>query len=136
MKQIAYREGYRYQLAEDYGMPIDIKPPAPISNRFVRLSADGWLSIRNDYAWDGPSGPAIDTPNFMRGSLVHDALYQLMREGLLDRAHRARADEILQEICIEDGMSLARAWWVHLGVRLGGGPAADPINDNPILTAP
>ena len=38
------------------------------------------LYISKGYSWDGPSGPAIDTPDWIKASLVHDALYQLIRE--------------------------------------------------------
>ncbi len=31
-----------------------------------------------------PNGPTIETKTFMRASLVHDALYQLMREEHLE----------------------------------------------------
>ena len=134
---IRYKEGYLYQLAEDYQVAIDIRPAAFIRTPYIRLDIDGMLSIVAGYAWDGPSGPAIDTLNFMRGSLVHDALYQLMRMGMLDHIlYREAADRILQRICVEDGMSALRAWWVYQGVRFGGGPAADPLNDNPVIEAP
>lgn len=70
----------------------------------------------------------------MRGSLVHDALYQLMREGILDhKKDREAADELLREICKEDGMSSIRAWWVYQGVRKGGEPSVDPKNKKPII---
>lgn len=73
----------------------------------------------------------------MRGSLVHDALYQLMRERHLDRAlHRAAADRILRDICRQDGMGRLRAAWVYWGVRRFADPAADPANDRPAITAP
>jgi len=66
------------------------------------------------YAPDGPSGPTLDTANFMRGSLVHDTLYQLMREGLLNHnLPREAADRILQSLYREDGMLALRAWWVY-----------------------
>ena len=136
MRQIAYTEGYKYQLAEDYHVVIDIRPHVPVSTRYIRLGQDGSLFIRQDYAWDGPSGPAIDTPNFMRGSLVHDVLYQLIRAGLLDDSYRARADAILHEICREDGMSAIRAWWVHLGVRFGGSAAVRPSAEPVVMRAP
>ena len=62
-----------------------------VNNR--RLNTKGHLIIKRSYAWDGPSGPTIDTKNFMRGSLVHDALYQLMRhEHLSSDEWRAVAD--------------------------------------------
>ncbi len=40
---------------------------------------DGVLTIRSGYAWDGPGGPAMDTPAAMYGSLSHDALYHHSR---------------------------------------------------------
>jgi uncharacterized protein DUF1353 len=134
---IQYREGYKYQLAADYRTEIEIRVAQPIVTEYILLDRDGWLMIRKGYAWDGPSGPTIDTKNFMRGSLVHDALYQLMRLDLLDHdTYRDDADRILRRICLEDGMSPLRAHWVYVGVRFGGGPSADPLNDNPLLTAP
>lgn len=57
----------------------------------------------------------------MRGSLVHDALYQLMRQGHLDPdKYRETAVDLLRTMCREDGMSAIRAWWVYKGVRWGG----------------
>lgn len=137
MACIAYKTGYKYQLKKDYITTIDIKPDVPIDTKYLALTVDGTLTIRDGYAWDGPSGPTIDTLNFMRGSLVHDALYQMMREGHLDKDnYREAADRLLQKMCKEDGMSALRAWWVYLGVRWGGGPAADPANDKPVILAP
>lgn len=137
MNSIAYRSGYRYQLAEDHVEKIDIHPQETIGNRFVKLEADGTLTVRQDYAWDGPSGPTIDTKDFMRGSLVHDALYQIMREGLLDRdKYRAQADQILKDICVEDGMPYWRAAYVWMGVRLGGGKSAQHGGEREVIRAP
>ena len=62
----------------------------------------------------------------MRGSLVHDALYQLMRDGYLPLKTREYADWLLREICIEDGMSKIRADWVYMGVDLFGESSAKP----------
>ena len=84
-EKIFYRDGYKYVLVEPYVTVVAIKPEKFIFTQFVRLDVDGTLSIAVGYAYDGPSGPAIDTKNFMRGSLAHDALYQLMREGFLAR---------------------------------------------------
>ena len=134
---IYYRAGYKYQLVEDYTVVLpELAPALPIKAGFLAFDIEGVLTIRRGYAWDGPSGPAIDTPNFMRGSLVHDALYQLIRERHLGALARAPADHALRRLCREDGMSAARAWWVFQGVRFGAGPSADPANDKPVLTAP
>lgn len=140
MKCIQYNGGYKYQLKQTYTVNIDIKPPQNINDgdlQFVKLDIDGNLTILKGYAWDGPSGPTIDTKNFMRGSLVHDALYQLMRENKLDEnTYRDKADRILQQICREDGMSDIRAWWVYQGVHLFGKPSADPAKKRPLTKAP
>lgn len=85
---------------------------------FIILSSSGLLTISKGYAWDGPSGPTIDTKTFMRGSLVHDALCQLMRMKLLPITLKDYADRSLQRICKEDGMCRFRAWYVYWGVRL------------------
>jgi len=137
MECITYKSGYKYQLKEDYSVKIPINPAANITSEFINLSTDGILSIKSGYAWDGPSGPTIDTLNFMRGSLVHDSLYQLMRERHLDtEVHREAADRLLQQLCKEDGMTSIRAWWVYWGVRIGGGPSADPALEKPLTSAP
>lgn len=133
---IAYKSGYKYQLAVDYAVIIPIAPAAPVITEYLTLDRQGRLTIKEGYAWDGPSGPAIDTRNFMRGSLVHDACYQLIRERHLGPECREAADRVLRTICLEDGMSSVRAWWVYWGVRWGGGPAADPAHEKPILRAP
>lgn len=139
MECISYKKGYKYQVVEEYTTQIPIKPDSDIvsPSGFIQLTAEGKLTINKGYAWDGPSGPTIDTLNFMRGSLVHDALYQLMREKSLDKeVCREPADRLLQTMCMKDGMSSIRAWWVYQGVRIGGDPAADPDNVRPITIAP
>ena len=116
-------EGYKYDLYDRIQYPVDIQllnaEHAAHWNRYVSI-IDGYLFMEVGYAWDGPSGPTIDTPSFMRGSLVHDALYQLMREGCIDRKHRKYADELLRKICLEDGMNKFRAWYVYRAVRIFG----------------
>ena len=137
MECITYKSGYKYQLKETYVTRIDIKPDQPIQTEYIDLVLDGTLTIKKGYAWDGPSGPTIDTLDFMRGSLVHDALYQLMRGNHLDRKkYREPADRLLQKMCKEDGMSSLRAWWVYEAVRRFGDPAADPAKDKPLIRAP
>lgn len=139
MKCISYYKGnYKYQLNDNYVSCIGITPDNPVSIKgYIELSKKGKITICKSYAWDGPSGPTIDTPNFMRGSLVHDALYQLMRQGkLCPDKYRDKADRLLQKMCKEDGMSKIRAWWVYQGVRFGGGPGADPANKRKLKKAP
>lgn len=133
--EIRYKEGYNYQLYEADVVQTKIIPSAAIVLPFICLYGSGVLYLAPGYAWDGPSGPAIDTPNFMRGSLYHDALYQLMRAGLLDIKWREAADELLVETCKEDGMSSIRRAWVLFALRTFAARAAEPQEEE-ILVAP
>ena len=109
MEYVSYKKGYKYQIVEEYQEDIDVKPLQDIDSDYIDLTAEGRLTLKSGYAWDGPSGPTFDTRNFMRGSLVHDALYQLMREEHLDKdTWRKPADELLRLMCRQDGM-----WWLR-----------------------
>jgi hypothetical protein len=131
---IHYTNGYKYQLYAD----CDFKLPAQFArygfvSKFMQLQ-NGVLTIRAGYAWDGASGPTVDTKNSMRGGLVHDALYQAMREGLLPRELKPDADQLLYETCIADGMLKARAWlWKRAVLRFG---LSATIQNKDILVAP
>jgi hypothetical protein len=136
-EKIFYRAGYLYQLYHTYEIQLPFKAPVVgTEHEFLTIYPSGMLRIECGYAWDGPSGPTVDTKDFMRGSLVHDALYQLMRDGLLDRkVYREKADDLLRAICREDGMSAVRAWIVYQGVRRFGEHCTMP-RTNEIVTAP
>lgn len=118
---------YKYQLVSDYAIAIDIKPRDNVRTQFIDLDTQGALTIKNGYAWDGPSGLGIDTRSFMRASLVHDALYQLMRAEYLDyRIQQRAADDFLRALCVEDGMWKLRAWFNCMMLRLFGKMSARP----------
>lgn len=133
---IRYREGFKYQLAEDYVGRVSIYVANVAETGYIRLQPGGHILIRNGYAWDGPSGPTIDTPSAMRGSLVHDALYQLIRLEKLPKSARKQADKEYRRICVEDGMSKFRASLHFDALRLFGGGSATPNAEKPILAAP
>jgi hypothetical protein len=136
MDKIFYKKGYEYQLFGRYTIATNIRSNNGGGNDWVYIAPDGFLTIAKGYAWDGPSGPAIDTPNFMRGSLIHDALYQLIRTGVLrEDIDRDKADRLLQQVVLEDGMSRLRAWWVYTAVSIFGGIYMKNKQDD-ILSAP
>lgn len=124
---------YAYKLTETYTMhaPLismggTVRIGSFVELQGMELTPPHYLTIGEGYAWDGPSGPAIHTLNFIRGSLIHDALYQLMRENLLDLKYRPIADSALYQACVEDGMNRWRAWYVRLSVQWFGGRHARP----------
>jgi hypothetical protein len=127
MNHISFRnlKRYKYQLMRDYKCQTTIRLNHDVKIQgFISLSTNGLLTISKGYAWDGPSGPTIDTKSFMRGSLVHDALYQLIRMKLLSVSLKDLADRLLRHICREAGMCWFRAWYVYWGVRLFARSAA------------
>lgn len=147
MKKIKYRElkDYKFEVAEYFYLQTEFRPSKDIQvfsngKLVLSLSTSGLLEIFPGYAWDGASGIAINTKNFIRGSLVHDVPYQLMRMGLLPLSQRDKADRLLQKICIEDGMSTFRAWYVYKTVSAFGEKYARPTDkkekQDEILEAP
>ncbi len=136
-KYIKYRSGYKYQLAEDYHIKISIKPKADIDIQFIALDTRGNLIVKSGYAWDGTSGPVIDTDNNLRASLVHDALYQLMRHKKLSRKqHKDKADKLFRTLSKEDGVLSAIAQIYYEALKKLGNPATDPKNAKKVKRAP
>lgn len=132
---IRYSDGWKYRIEEETQIKTAIVGHICVTD-WIRLDADGTLTLAKGYCWDGASGPAFDTPSFRRPSAAHDAFYQLLRLGLLPPGMRELADEEMHRLCLEDGMWRIRAWWCLRGVRLGAGPAADPANLASIKCAP
>ena len=142
---IKYREGYKYQLCEDYQYHTEFRPLKKIEvNGHIILDTDGLLIIRRGYAWDGCSGPTLDTKSNMRAGLIHDSLYQIGRnrdileqQGIfLPYDYREKVDNVFKKILEEDGMNAVRRWTFFHAVRSFAGYAADPKHKKPIIEAP
>ena len=129
---------YRFVTREQFEMDTGIlrSGEQEIGTDFIRLQPGGLLTIAAGFLWDGASGPIKQTPDLMRGSLVHDALYTLMRAGLLAMSWRPRADALLREMCVTDGMPRWQADMVHAAVSMRGSIYAEPETPRPVLVAP
>jgi hypothetical protein len=99
---LKYYKGLKYQLAEDLVISIPIFG-YNVSYEFISLTSDGLLTIKKGFCWDGASG-AFDTKTIMKGSCIHDALYLLIRRGLIAKQLKKRCDRIMQNICLDAGM--------------------------------
>jgi len=137
---IDYSSGYKHQL--NTGFQVKLPWAAGHPGRLVRveLKADGTLVLEKGFAWDGPSYPGSDTPEgmdtFARASAVHDALYRLMVNRVLDyRVHRLKADETMRALCLEDGMVEGQADLCYRAVRSLGDAYAMPPGERPKLPA-
>lgn len=84
------------------------------------LSSDGWLTFNPGFVWNLASG-AVDDPAMVYGSLAHDGLYRLIREGELDKKHRVDADRFFRELLKQCGVGVFRRNYAYWAVRLFGG---------------
>ncbi len=136
-KSIAYRAGYKYQLVEDYELQTSFRPRNEVNTDYIELSKTGLLCVKKGYAWDGVSGPVIDTSSNLRASLVHDALYQLMRMKKLGvSTNKDRADKLFRTICKQDGVPNVLAQTYYFALKKLGKPSTSPENVKPTLFAP
>ena len=137
VESIKYRKGYKYQLHEDYIYSLDFDVPIDETQPFVQLQANNIMIIKEGYAWDGTSGGVPDTKRNLRASLIHDALYQLIRHQILDfKTHRDKSDRLFQKVCVKDGVWRFIAYTYYMGLKMFGGKAASHKSKKPILQAP
>lgn len=130
---IEYRKQFKWVLTREYQIILPAEfDGVEFNGKFVSLK-NRVLTIRVGYGWDGASGPAIDTENFMQGSCVHDSLYEIIRK-LKRKDLRKAVDKLLIVICKKDGMTFIRRQWVYSAVRVAGGRYMDRKNDEYIRT--
>jgi len=132
MKKIYYKKVFhKYKLANLIELQTSILPEEEIILPFIKLRTDGMLFIKAGYAWDGASGPTFDTENTVVPSAGHDAEFQLMREGFIDRDvwFRSSNDDIYRWMR-ERGMNIIRARAWRTSLNLFGYKHTLPITEN------
>ena len=148
MKIFYYKDGYKYQLARNHTLSLDaniwrqlcLLNLSGVAGFIILNNARPELTIKKGYAWDGVSG-APDLKTAMRAALVHDALYQVLRNSpqLKKRKRekiRKAADELFRDMMDKDGTPSFVVWVFYNIVRTFGKSSADPKNVRPILCAP
>ena len=132
-----YVSGYKYQSRNDMIFQVFIYPAEDIVTDLIILRKDGWLWVGKYFAWDGCSGPTWDDATNMCAGLAHDALYALMRMGLIsDSMWRPAADFQLRRIMLRDGALSIRAKYYEYAVNKFAEGCANPKNARRILIAP
>jgi len=131
-------DSWKYHLTDRSGpcsYDSGIKIEEEIDVPWINMTESGLVTCKVGFSWNGPSGPAFDTPTFMRGSMFHDALYALMRAGHLDQSYRHDVDYMMDAINKEAGMWKPRRMWVLRGVRLFAA-GASKRKERVVLSAP
>lgn len=148
MGTIAYRQGYKYQLVEDVSVEV-VQDFPDIDHDFFFVETLGkarLLWIRRGYAWDGASGPAIDTETFLFPSLVHDVICQATDEGLVSWQWRKYGDGLLKDLLAQNIQARAntrvgkiwakmRSGWVWRAVRAYSAWREKRKGPKPVLSA-
>lgn len=136
-KKVYYSSGYKYQLRKDFYCQTSLRPESDIITEWVCLYKNGLMYFKHGYAWDGCSGPTWDDKTNMRGGLVHDGGYQLIRLGQIGPEYKEAFDRELQKAMIEDGAFKIRAWYYYQAVkRFGAGSCQPGYDPYPVLCAP
>ena len=117
MKYSKYK--YKFKVEENFSIELPFKIPDFV-HPYASLK-DGILSVKRGYAWDGASGPIINTRDTLVASLVHDVLYQAMRLNLIEssKENRKIADKNFFEILKMHGVNSIRrkVWFVQENTR-------------------
>ena len=128
MKYTKYK--YKFKVEENFSIELAFKIP-DFEHQYASLK-DDILSVKRGYAWDGASGPIINTRDTLVASLVHDVLYQAMRLSLIksSKENRKIADKNFFEILKMNGVnSIRRKVW-YFAVRLFGKKSTIKIQEN------
>lgn len=130
MSTLTYRkiDGYKYVVEEPYVAAWSGFEAFDIDTRWYSLR-HGVLTINPGYAWDGASGPTLDTPSTMKAALEHDAFYQMIRAGQLPAEAREKGDAMLFQRMVEHPSRVPiwariRATYFFAAVSLAGWRAA------------
>jgi hypothetical protein len=105
----------KYRLDEPLQFHTGIIPPYPIKKNYGYLSAEGVLSLKPGFCSDGATG-AIDTKDFLVPAFVHDWFCDMVNDKTLPVEYRRKADDLLKQMLLDNGMSPIRAEYVHRAV--------------------
>jgi hypothetical protein len=114
--------GKKYELLRNY---VEIFPKLAglvddtIRVEWAALFPNGVISAFAGYKWDGPTG-AVDTADFMEGSMVHDILCDLIEDKKLHKKHWPVCADVMRDINKREEMPWIRRQYTWLMVRFWG----------------
>lgn len=76
---------------------------------YTHLTENGLLWVGTGTEWDFGSGPAVNTPEMVRASLVHDMFCIMTDRGLVPWSVRSKADKLFRDQIKE--FSPVRKWY-------------------------
>lgn len=83
-EKLRYIDGLKYRSTEPYWVMSNLRPHSAINLNRIHLTREGLFFVEAGYSSDGPSGPTIDTKDFMPGAMGwHDPAYELLRHEMM-----------------------------------------------------
>jgi hypothetical protein len=118
--KIAYTHADKFVLGKDAIFKLSFAPQYTVDTSYARFTPDGVLIVKRGFLWSA-NFPAMNTENTRPASLVHDALYELIKDGHLPRKpFKNLADMVMRDVLLECGILDARAWAWYMAVQIGG----------------
>ena len=118
-------DDYRYTWKNaPLGAPAnDIPIKDKAGNVVATLHRASGATLKAEYAWDGNSGPALNTFHCARASALHDLWCQAMSDGTFERSWRnwRRGCIEYRQLCDDDGMGIVRRWARYTAMTYGYG---------------
>jgi len=122
-----------YELLEDYWgeSPLMAGCAALSADGLVMQTHEGRMLLKAGFRSDGPSGPTIDTDDFLPGAFIHDGGYKLCRESHFGdwKTWRLKYDRVIVDVCELKGMGWFRRKYIYFFLRTFAGYAAKPQAD-------
>jgi len=104
-EKLRYTTGYKYRTHEAFWVFTNYRPAVELTLGRITLTREGLLFVSAGYSSDGPSGPTLDTPDFMPGATgFHDPIYELLRNGVMDNAQILILQPLEPRLGIEAGV--------------------------------
>jgi len=91
-----------------------LRPPTAVGNKYVQLTPEGILTLREAYVFDGVTR-GFDTVKSMRAAAKHDGGCQLIEEGKLPWSFRLPVDDEFLSTLIEDQFW---KWWAKVRYKV------------------
>jgi len=112
--------GYKYELMEAKGRYLgDEFLGYDIEQGKTSLTTEGFMFAAPGFQWDGASG-AVDSADFMEGSMYHDIACNYFDAGLLPMSLWNAAAAMMRDINEDEKMPWIRRQWTWAAVRFWG----------------
>ena len=113
-----YKTGYEHKTNCAWYFDTEVYPPETIETDLIRLTTKGSVRLRKHFSWNGANCcPEFKTS--IRGSALHDALFQLLGSGLLDMKWLPQANKEMLKTCKKSGMWAITRVLIRTGLRIG-----------------